>query len=529
VNTAELYHQMLFYLRALWRRRWYSIAVAWLVCIVGWLWVARMPDVYLSSARVYVDTDTMLGPLMHGLAVDTNIFRQVDIMQRTLLSRPNLEKVARMTDLDLQVENSGDMEKLLDSLKARITIGSQGANLFTISHKATDPDLAKRVVQALLTIFVESNLGASRKDMDQARRFIDEQIRQYEEELNAAEQRVADFKRRNMGTMPSDGSNYYKRMEEAQTALGQTTAMLSEIETKRDELAQQLKDVPQFLEYADNTVGAGEGPQSPLELRALELEQKIDDLRLRYTDKHPDVVAARRLLDSIYKQMDDADAAAIAAKSGEGGPAGATQGPTTKAPNPLYDKIKLKLVEANTQIAILKRRVDEIKGKITNLREAAQTVIAKETELGRLNRDYSVIKTNYEKMLSRREAAKIAQDLETKANKVQFRVIDPPKVPVEPAGPNRLLFLSVVLVGGLGAGVAFGFVLSQIDDSFPSTSRVKEVLAYPVLGAISRIVSVADRRRRVFELSSFTLIWMGLIGAYGGLVAIEKLPIFHSV
>ena len=149
--------------------------------------------------------------------------------------------------------------------------------------------------------------------------------------------------------------------------------------------------------------------------------------------------------------------------------------------------------------------------------------------MARLNRCSSFHKMTYEEMLGRRESAKIAQDLETKANKIQFRVIDPPKVPVKPSGPNRLLFLSAVLIGGLGAGAAFAFVLSQIDDSIPSTARLKEIFTLPVLGAVSAIISTADRRRRVFELSSFALISLGLVGAYGGLVAVELFGVVDRV
>jgi len=535
MNGAELYQQILFYARALWRRRWYGIAVAWFVCIAGWIWVAKMPDVYQSSARVYVDTDTMLGPLMKGLAVDTNIFRQVDITQRTLLSRPNLEKVARMTDLDLKVEGASDMERLLDQLQANISIKTQGANLFTVSHTSADPDLAKRVVQALLTIFVESNLGASRKDMDQARRFIDEQIRNYEEQLSAAEDRVAQFKRDNMNELPGREGDYYARMEAARTELATAKAQLDETEIKRDNLKQQLDEIPQFYEFTDANAAGGlgsNGPESNLELRALEIQQTIDQLLLRYTDNHPDVVAARRLLKSINEKLDAEENAAADAMAASGPPdwASASDGvPKIKTANPVYQQIKLALVDVEATVAILKKRVAQTKINIKQYETSARLVIGKETALARLNRDYSILKKNYEEMLGRRESAKIAQDLETKANKIQFRVIDPPKVPVKPSGPNRLLFLSAVLIGGLGAGAAFAFVLSQIDDSIPSTARLKEIFTLPILGAVSAIISTADRRRRVFELSSFALISLGLVGAYGGLVAVELFGIVDRV
>ncbi len=202
----EVYAKFISYLNSIWRRRWYVIAISWFLCGAGWTFVASMPDKYDSHARIYVDMDTMLGPLMRGLAVQTNLFQQIDVMHRTLLSRPNLEKVILMTDLDLGVHTDEARETLIESLRQRIRLRQQGQNLFNVAFSDTDPAMAKRVVQAVLQIFVEGNLGASRKDMDSARRFLDDQIRDYEQQLAEAETRLADFKRKNMGFLPGGGN-----------------------------------------------------------------------------------------------------------------------------------------------------------------------------------------------------------------------------------------------------------------------------------------------------------------------------------
>ena len=129
---SDVYQEILRYIGSIWRRRWYAIAIAWLICGAGWTTVASLPDRYESSARIYVDMDTMLGPVMRGIAVEMNLLDQIDIMRRTLLSRPNLEKILLMTDLDLTVKNDQDKERLIDSLAHRINIVQQGRNLFEI-------------------------------------------------------------------------------------------------------------------------------------------------------------------------------------------------------------------------------------------------------------------------------------------------------------------------------------------------------------------------------------------------------------
>ena len=103
--------------RALWRRRWYAVLVAWSFCLVGWIYVAFMPNIFEAKTRIYVDTDSMLRPLMHGIAIDPNVLSVVDIMQRTLLCRPNLLKVIHMADLDLGASGPTATEDLLKDLR----------------------------------------------------------------------------------------------------------------------------------------------------------------------------------------------------------------------------------------------------------------------------------------------------------------------------------------------------------------------------------------------------------------------------
>ena len=142
----DVYLQLVTYLSGIWRRRWLVIALAWLVCGAGWTTVASLPDRYESHARIYVDMDTMLGPLMKGIAVEMNLFQQIDIMRRTLMSRPNIEKIILMTDLDLTVKNDEDKERLIDELHlavAPVLLGSgepllEGLNLKRLGYECVE-------------------------------------------------------------------------------------------------------------------------------------------------------------------------------------------------------------------------------------------------------------------------------------------------------------------------------------------------------------------------------------------------------
>ena len=151
----EIYQQLLTLLYGVWRKRHFALIVSWVVCIAGWVFVAQIPNQYKSSSKIHVDAETMLKPLMSGLAVSNNIYGQIMMMRQTLISRPNLEKVVRMTDLDLTVTTEDEMEELIDDLAKDIKINVQGANLFEISYEHPNPAIAKKVVQSLLNIFIE--------------------------------------------------------------------------------------------------------------------------------------------------------------------------------------------------------------------------------------------------------------------------------------------------------------------------------------------------------------------------------------
>src|SRR6202167_2391478 len=192
------------YLRAAWRRRWLGVVVAWLVCCIGWVGTYTIPNQYESNARLFVDADAILTPLLRGIAADSAPTTQLEILQRTLLSKPNMEKLISKTDLDLTLNGPSDRERMINRLAAEIKVTPQTRNLFTISYRDKNPKLAHDVVQTLLTIFIESATGSNRTDMENARRFLEHQISSYEQQLRAAEKRRADFRMKYIDIFPTD-------------------------------------------------------------------------------------------------------------------------------------------------------------------------------------------------------------------------------------------------------------------------------------------------------------------------------------
>ncbi len=378
--------------------------------------------------------------MLKGLAVQTDLVSQVDYMQRTLLSRPNLDSVIRMTDLELQATSPEKREAMIAALERRITVAAEGRarNLFSVSYEGDNPQMTLSVVQSLLTIFVESNLGANRTDMDQARKFIDGQLVDYERQLKAAEARLANFKVANLGVLAS--GNYTATVDQARGRLAEVKAQIDDNKVRRDSLRQELASVPANLDLNAGTQ-VFVGGEADLDNRVQETQRALDNLSQRFTAQHPDVIATKRMLASLKKQQAEED------RNPKPRPErNRTSAVRQSMPNPVYEQLKLRLVEIEGDVVSLERRAQEQQAEVARLEQASKTAPAIEAQYASLNRDYDVIKRNYEELVNRRESARMAQEVDSKSNKIQFKVVDPPQLPLKPSAPNRPLFMSMVLV-----------------------------------------------------------------------------------
>lgn len=467
---------------ATWRHRWLAALVAWLVGLVGAGVVLKLPDKYEAKARVYVDTQSMLKPLMQGLAIQPNVDQQVSMLSRTLVSRPNIEKLIRMADLDLKID-SRDQEALIDRLMKTLEIkGTTRDNLYTVAYRDEDPERAKRVVQSLLSIFVESSLGDKRKDSDSAKRFIDDQIKDYEKKLEDAEARLKEFKMRNIEMQFADGKPAIERLSDIASNLNAATLALREATNSRDALKRQLT--------ADGAAGSSDlgGAVPEIDGRLDGMKRTLDLLMQRYTENHPDVIATRRSIRELEEQrraeIDLRKKAAI-------------ENPSVAVSNSVASQqLRVAFSSAESNVASLQARVAEYQARMNKARDGLRLAPQIESEYVQLNRDYETHRKNYEQLVGRRESAKMSSDLDSASAIANFRVIDPPRADPKPVAPNRLLLLPAALAIALVAGFAAAFVASQIRPVFLDSRSLREATGLAFLGSVTMFVSDDLRRER---------------------------------
>ncbi|QDD65133.1 chain length-determining protein [Herbaspirillum seropedicae] len=488
---ADLVSQLMALIKSAWKHRWLALSVTWGVLVVGSIVVFRLPNDFQASARIYVDTQSILKPLLAGMTTVPNIEQQVSIMSRTLLSRPNLERVTRMADLDIRAETVGEKEKLVDELAQRIKIIQTGRDdIYTITYNNENPKLGKDVVQSLLTIFVEGSVGDKKEDSDKAVRFIGEQIKSYEEKLVTAENNLKEFKQKNAELLPRPGSDYGNKLQEASDQLSQARLELAEAEQARNAIQKQMS--------GGNGEELPRAPTPELDSRLDAANKHLDDLRTKYTEQHPDVVGTRRLIAELEKRKREE-----AKARPSGGDPGANY-------SPMMQQLSVSLADARAKAASLRARVDEYAARVARLKAKSIAAPDVEAQFTQLNRDYQINKENYEKLVARRDAAKLSGDLSSATDLLTFRVIDPPVVPRLPVGPKRLRLMSLLLLAAIAAGVGVTVVIAQVRPSFMSQHQLQQVTGLPVLGAVAMSWTEAEIARRKRSVRKF----VALVGAF---------------
>lgn len=491
---------------SIWRRRWWLVVVAWLICIIGWAVVHNMPDQYQARARVFVDTDTILKPLLANIALQSDMDGQVELLFKNILSRTNLEKIVRLSDLDLQVSNEREFDELVNSLEGNIKILKldKKQNLYQLTYKHQSPEQAKRVLEATINVMMESFLGQSRTDSKSAQEFIDREISEYEQRLLTEEQRMAEFKRVNGELLPGDAGGIYQRLEaerklleasrlELQEREGQLTAARATLQGDKSQIA-----APRAL-----TV-------SRFDDRIAALQQRLDDISLRFTDNHPDIIELKQLIKDLERQRKQE----LEDYSRKSSPA------PMPADNAYINELQLLVSQLDSQVASLRIRVANYQNRVMALEDDVARVPAIEAEFVALRRGYDITRNKYDDLLTRREQASLAQRAEDQKDGLKFRIIDQARALPDPVGPPRLMLLTAVLFAGFGGGIGIAFLLSELSPRIYHSAALVRLTGIPLLGEVTDTRPVVRNWMARFGMILFVGLLLTLIMLYLGQVAI---------
>ncbi len=488
---------ILAYVKGIISYKWVIVIFAWIICVAGWIYVHKMPDKYRSDARVQVDTRTMLRPLMRGLAVQSDVRGLVAIMKRLMFTQQNMLKVAELADMDGDYNTENGRYAIVNRLKSNLGISGGRSEIFSISYESTSSVMAQKVVQAVLSVFSEQTHLSTLNDMDSAQRFIDDQIRDYEQRLRNAEKARENFKRMNLGLLPGQGADQVSKIQAIHADMERIDMTVSEMYARKKVLQMQLDEALESDDEWGLTDMNAQGAEGDPRINSLLVQR--DNLLIKYTENHPYI----KSIDSTIKELQQR----MAEKQD-----GLEDEPSLEAmSNPYVQSIKTQINQVDAEIATLKSRAKMYKVKLKQTDEEFNTRLAVETEMQNLNRDYNSIKSNYLSLIQRREQASLSEKVDAQASTFKLKIVDPANRPSKPTAPNRELLYSVVLAIGFVTGIGIALLLVLIRPVFTSPRNLRSVTGLPVLGSVSRFMTHEQIKKQkinnfMFFTASFLLI-----------------------
>jgi protein tyrosine kinase modulator len=515
------------YLSRAWSYRWQGLAVAWIACLAGWVGIAAIPDRFQVAAKVFIDTDSLMGPLLKGLVVNSDTAQQIPIMLSRLITRPNLEQVVRLTHPDAAKFTPAEMDEQITRIQKDVSVKSLGTkNFYTIGYTDNNNAYALSVTQTLLSILVDSNIGDKRRDTEEAQTFIDKRISEYEVLLRQAEKRRADFKEANLEyATPGGGA---ARLATATEKLAGANQERGSAITRRDALRQQLQATPQTVAANASTVVIGDGDPSrarrgeilrgsPSQMLA-QARQQLSELRLKYTDDFPDVIATQNVIARLQQEI-------LASPPQAGADVDAPPG----APNPVFVQLRARLTEEEVNVAVATHRVEEATQELAAARAMIGKALAIEREVSGIDRDYNVISENYQALLKSRESARMGQAVSDEQSPIAFDVVEPPVEAQFPVSPYRLALNTLVLFAGIAGGAAFAFILSLAADRFVVAADLSAQFGLPIIGVVTQLRQASGRSAQALSAAAMTASVGLLFAAYVGVVVLAHDSLYRYV
>ncbi|MBE0469741.1 MAG: hypothetical protein IBX55_09580 [Methyloprofundus sp.] len=499
--------EILFYVKGTLKYKWLIIITAWLISVAGWVFVSTMPDQYQSEAKVSVDSGTMLKPLLRGMAIQSNAYGLVQVMRQLMFTRPNLEKIAQLVELDFSSKNEPEKQSIIQNLKSNVKITGGANDIFTIAYQTSDPTKAQDVVHAVLTVFSEQTQQRGISDMGSAQQFIEEQIREYEARLKNAEKAKENFKRINSGLLPNQGGGQLGALSAIKGQIQETQMALSEVNSRWQVLTRQMNEALESGSEVEDEWGlsnVGSTQSTPEDAKIAVLEARMSELLLQYTEKHPDVFSIKSTIQDLQKSK--AQRLANMPEQTSIMSSGAIN-------NPYIQSLKIALNNAEAQRASLRSRINLLSQRMADIQKGMDTRLSIETEMQNLERDYSVIQSNYMELISRRETASMTEKADSSQGILRFKIVDAPSKALSPSGPNRKLFNSAAFGVSLGVGLVLAFLIYFIRPTFMSTRQVRAVTGLPVLGSVSVQLREGEKTKKA-NLILFWFLTVSLLLVY---------------
>jgi polysaccharide chain length determinant protein (PEP-CTERM system associated) len=463
------------------------------VAVVAWL----LPDRYKSEVAILVVPQRVPKDFVRP-TVTPEIDQRLAAISQQILSRTRLERIILDFNLYERERKTGIMEDVIEQMRKdiSITIGNTGRNedstSFRLGYVAKAPRTAMQVTERLASLFIEENLRDREMLAEGTDQFLESQLEEARRQLVEREQKLELYKRQYMGQLPSQLQSNLQVLQNTQDQVRSLSESMNRDRDQRAILQRMLADT--MAEAPPPAAPAGpaatDGSAPPTAQQQLESARaQVAMLSLRLKPEHPDMIRAQKVLRDFEEK---------AAKEATARPLSVEEGVVTSDPvrQKRINELRNQISTLDSLIASKQRDQDQLKGMVSAYQARVEATPGRESEMVALSRDYDTLRDRYQQLLSKREDARIAANLERRQIGEQFKIIDAARMPERPESPNRPRIMLLGLLGGLAFGIGRAALLEYRDTSMRSDDDVLVAVALPVLASVPLLLTAPERHKR---------------------------------
>ena len=494
MNESKDILNYLQYLRIIHRHRYLFLTIAILVTTMVAVFSYRLPKKYQADSIVFIEKN-VISNLVKGLAVSPDMRDHIRVLHYALSSRELISRVLTEMDSDIFTKSKSEQQAFIEGLKKRTGINVRGQELFTVSLIDKDPAFAQTYVNTLVGKYVEENTSSKREETYGANRFLSEQIDLFKKKLDAAEDVIIGFRKKNGIYFSLDEKTVLEEIKSFTMDIEELTLDLDTLKHRCKALQRQLKSLSPTTETVEmfSSFDMFDDPTGFADQEIAEKEAQLKQLLIRYTENHPEVVILKADIEELKKRAAEEEAL-LASTGGEitedslidSGSDNMETSSMSSMPNLVYQQVEQAMLAAGAEIETLKAKKISLQKLISKREESLREIPENRKELGVLVQERDSAKHIYQELLQRMSQSEVSKQMEIGDKSATFRVVDPALFPEIPVSPNMFRMLLLALVGGLGCGFGVVFLLDLLDSSIKSPYQM-EAMGIKILAHIPSI------------------------------------------
>ncbi len=464
--------------------------------VVGLLW----PKFYMSTASIYIEEENILGPLMRGAAVQTEVVDRAKNAREIVYGRDFILKVLQNAGFLPEDITPQQEEWIVDETRSRMTIVNLGRNLIKLSYKDTDAEKTYNILAKTLDLLIEESLAAKLNESRSAFEFINKQVNEYHDKLVAAEERLKEFRSKNVDIRAGSDQEVSARIQVLQQQVNKLSQELREAEINKETLLAQLA--------GEAETAAGLSRAEEFRTRIREMQSQLDTLLLTYHDTYPDVI---RLHDQIQEMKN-------VLKREESGKTKDTLSSTVVIEgivvderiqaSPVYQQLRTDLYAANSLIKTLTSRLKDTQRSLDEESALGVRTHGLRASLAELNRDYKVNSDIHQDFLRRREAARVSMNVDLEQKGLNLRIDEPPFLPHTTSGLRLMHFVLIGFLAGLIIPLGALYGILQVDPRVITLQHVHDITDITIIGTVYEYYTDVEIQEIQKEVIAILIIGM---------------------